>query len=162
MAKQIATAIENGKLTVTVQGYEPFVFDPAKLNPEIRLHAMLHGGKQKLVDSASLPNGATLAEKYAAIKETFDRITSPDGTWNKGGSGDGSQPSGLLFRALCRKYPEKAPEAIRAWLDGKDKTAQAALRKTPAIAAIIETIKAESAKTSGIDSNDLLYELDEI
>lgn len=162
MAKQIESKIENGKLTVTVLGYAPFVFDPAKLNSEILLHATLHGGKQKLVDSASLPNGATLAEKYAAIKETFDRITSPDGTWNKGGSGEGSQPSGLLFRALCRLYPDKPVDKLREWLDGQDKQKQAALRKNPKIAAIIETIKAENAKTTGINSDDILADLDAI
>jgi hypothetical protein len=160
MAKVIETKIENGKLIVTVAGYPEFVFDPAKLNPEILLHATLHGGKQKLVDSASLPNGATIAEKYAAIKETFDRITAPDGTWNKGGNGDGSQPSGLLFRALCRLYPDKPTDKLKEWLDAQDKQKQAALRKNPKIAAIIETIKAESAKDGGINSDDLLSDLD--
>lgn len=154
--------IENNTLTIAVEGKEPFVVDSTKLEDTIYRHAVLHGLKQKLVDSASLPAGATLTEKYLAIKETFDRITGDDPTWNKGGDGQGSAPSGLLFKALCRKYANKTPEALRAWLDKQDKSKQAALRKNPEIAAIIEEIKAESIKTAGIDTTSLLSELDEL
>jgi hypothetical protein len=165
MAKAIESKIDltAKSLTITVAGYNPMTIDLNLLNnQEILTMATLHGFKQKLVDSASLPNGATLAEKYDAIRETFTRITAPEGTWNKQGEGASGQPSGLLFRALCRMYPGKTPDALRTYLDKLDKTQQAALRKNPKVAAIIETIKAESAKTTGIDSDNLLADLDAI
>lgn len=162
MAKQITSKIENGYLTIQVEGKEAMTIHHSHLSPEITIHAILHGCKQKIVDAAALPNGATLTEKYEAMREVFTRITAPDGTWNKQGEGASGQPSGLLFRALCRMYPGKTPEALRTYLDKLDKTQQAALRKNPKVAAIIETIKAESAKTTGIDSDNLLADLDAI
>lgn len=158
---QIKTQIADGKLIVTVDGFTPFVIGRDMVADSIAEYAMLHGFKQKLVDSASLPSGATLKEKYEAIGETFARLLNPAGTWNKQGEGNG-QPTGLLFKALCRLYPAKTQEALRAYLDKLTKEQQAALRKNPKIAPIIETIKAESAKTTGVDSDSLLSELDEI
>ena len=132
MAKAIISIIDIDAqtLTIKVDGKGEFIVRVYEVDQAIKLHATLHGFKQKLVDSASLPSGATLTEKYEAIKETFDRITAVGGTWNKGGEGN-SQPSGLLFKALCRLYPDKTTEALRAWLDKQDKAQQAALRKNP-------------------------------
>jgi hypothetical protein len=53
-------------------------------------------------------------------------------------------------------YPGKTPEALRAFLDGKTKSECAALRATPKIAAIIDTLRAPSGD---IDTDDLLSEL---
>lgn len=161
MARIIKTSIEDGKLTISMDGFAPLSLTPAILNEANQAYAILHGCKQKICDAAALPKGATEAEKYAAMREVYERITSPEGTWNKQGEG-AAFPSGLLFKALCRLYDNKSPEDIRAFLDKKDKKEQAALRANPKVAAIIEEIKAESARDTGIDADSLLSELEDI
>ena len=135
----------------------------SELSGEIQHHAMLHGLKQKLVDAAALSRNpdtgrsATIDDKYTAVREVYDRLLA--GNWNKGrGDGGSSGNGGLLFRALCQMYPNKPPEALRAFLDGKTKSECAALRATPKIAVIIDTLRASSGD---VDADDLLAELGE-
>jgi len=131
------------------------------LSDTIILHATLHGLKQKLVDAAAISRNpdtgrsATIDDKYTAVREVYDRLLS--GSWNKGRADGGSSGSGgLLFRALCQMYPGKTPEALRAFLEGKTKAECAALRATPKIAAIIDTLRAPSGD---VDTDGLLSEL---
>lgn len=137
-----------------------------QLDADIRAYATIHGLKQKLVDAAALSRNpdtgrsATIDDKYLAVREVYDRLMA--GQWNKNrGDGTGTGVGGLLFRALCRLYSGKTPEQIRAFLDGKTKEEQSALRKNPRVAAIVETIKAESAKTTDVDSDDMLADLED-
>ena len=134
-----------------------------ELSNDIRHAALLHGLKQKLVDAAALSrisetgHSATIDDKYNAVREVYDRLLA--GNWNKGrGDSSSTGNGGLLFRALCQMYPSKTPEALRAFLDGKTKSECAALRATPKIAAIIDTLRAPSGD---IDTDDLLSELGE-
>lgn len=168
-------ARENATITVTItddqhamvlafaNGAEIRV-NRADLSEEILRHAVMHGLKQKLVDAAALSRNpdtgrsATIEDKYNAVREVYDRLMA--GQWNKG-RGDGTGTGGLLFRALCRLYSGKTPEQIRAFLEGKGKEEQAALRKNPRVAAIIETLKAESAKITDVDSDDMLADLED-
>lgn len=131
----------------------------------LEAEALMHGLKQKLVDAAAISRNpdtgrsATTEDKYNAVREVYDRLLS--GQWNKqreGGTGGSS--GGLLFRALTRLYSAKTPEQIREFLDGKTDAEKATLRKLPAIAAIIEQLKAESVKTNGIDGAALLAGLE--
>jgi hypothetical protein len=161
-AIQTTIDIEAGTLSIQTDAGVIFV-NIHELNREIINHATLHGLKQKIVDAAALPNGATITEKYTAMQEVYGRLTNKEEpTWNKGaGSGNGGS-GGLLFRALCRLYPTKTPEAIKGYLDKQDNKKQAALRKDPKVSAMIETVRAEGIKTTGIDAEELLNELDEI
>lgn len=135
------------------------------LQPHIIADALMHGLKQKLVDAAAIPrnletgHSATLSDKYNAVKEVADRLVA--GSWNKA-AGDGSTGSGgLLLRALFRHYKEEKPMPVLiAYLEKKTDKEKAAMRKIPAIAAIIEQIKAESTDTKGVDAENLLEELD--
>lgn len=166
-AKAIATEITGGLLTITFGNGEQITVNPAALSPEIREAAMLHGLKQKLGDAAAISRNpdtgrsASLDDKIAAVREVFDRITAPDGTWNKiRESGDGSGNGGLLFRALCNLYAGKrTPEQITAFLAGKTDAEKAALRKTGPVAAEIERIR-PAPKDAG-NGEDLLAELGE-
>lgn len=130
----------------------------------IRLHAMLHGLKQKLVDAAAISRNpdtgkaATPEDKWAAVMEVFQRITGENPTWNKTREGGGGA-GGLLMRALCRMYPAKTPDAIREYLDAKTEAEKTALRKNPKVAEMIETIRAESGKAANVDTDELLNEL---
>lgn len=139
------------------------------LSPAILDYAIMHGIKQKCVDAAAISRNpdtgksATVADKWAALMAVATRIVGPDGQWNATrGEGDGTSGAGLLFRALIRMYPAKSPEQLREFLAGKGKSAQAALRKNPRVAAIIEEIRAERADDGDeVDTNAMLDELGE-
>ena len=134
-----------------------------KLTDEVRNAALFHGLKQKLVDSAALSRdpktgkSATPAEKMAAVLETAANLAS--GIWNTRGTGDGPS-DGLLVTALCEMQPKKDPAKIREWVGGQDKAAQAALRANPKVAAIIARINTERAAAKGIDTDNLLRDLE--
>lgn len=133
-----------------------------ELTTEMQHTAMLHGLKQKLVDAAAISRNpdtgrsATIDDKYNAVKEVYDRLLS--GQWNKNRE-SGAVKGGLLFRALCRFYPDKTPEAIRTFLEAKTAEQKTALRKVPKIAAIIATLKDDDTDTDGVDTDALLDEL---
>lgn len=136
------------------------------LTPEILAQAALHGLKQKLVDAAAISRNpdtgkpASPDDKWAAVMEVYERITSPGGTWNKTREGGAGGSGGLLFRALVRMYPAKTPDALREYLDGKTDAEKTALRKNPKVAAVIDEIRAESGKAGAVDTDELLGELE--
>ena len=150
--KQLTIEFSNGQTIYVWLG---------ELNSTIMEQSTLHGLKQKLVDAAAISRNpdtgrsATIDDKYNAVREVYDRLLA--GSWNKGrGDGGSTGNGGLLFRALCQMYPNKTPEALRAFLDGKTKSECAALRATPKIAAIIDTLRAPSGD---VDTDGLLAEL---
>jgi hypothetical protein len=151
-AGTLSIVTDAGTITVTIGELEKGIIN----------HATLHGLKQKIVDAAALPNGATITEKFTAMQEVYARLTGDEPAWNKGAGAGNGGTGGLLFRALCRLYPTKTPDAIKGYLDKQDNKKQAALRKDPKVSAMIETVRAEGIKTTGIDAGELLNELDEI
>jgi hypothetical protein len=136
----------------------------SELSLDIQAMCMMHGLKQKLVDAAAISRdpetgrSAGIAEKYQAVMAVVERLSA--GEWNLPREGGGS--GSLLFKAVCRVYGSKAPEALKAWLDGKTDEQKKALKLNPTIAAAIAEIQAEAIKDSDIDSDDLLNEIDEI
>lgn len=149
-------------MTLTFGNGSELRLELGQLTADIATQAMWHGLKQKLVDAAAISRdpdtgrSATIADKYDAVREVYDRLLA--GEWNKtreGGGGSG----GLLLRALVIAYPNKTREALIAYLDGKSKVEQAALRKTAKLAAIIDELRVASA--GDIDTDELLGELDD-
>jgi frataxin-like iron-binding protein CyaY len=163
--RAIEVTIVNEQLTLTFGNGEVLVVHGHELSHEMRVAAMMHGLKQKLVDAAAMSRNpdtgraASLEDKFNAVKEVFDRITGTNPTWNKLAGGGGGGGGGLLLRALMSLYG-KPKEAMEAWLDKKTDAEKAALRKNPKIAAKILELQAASGKTNGIDANDLLAELE--
>ena len=144
---------------------ETLTISETMLSTAIQRMAIVHGLKQKLIDAAAIsrdPNtgkSATPADKWAAVRAVYDRLLA--GQWNAArGEGTGAG-NGLLFRALVRLYPAKTADQLRAFLDGKTKAEQAALRANPKVSAIIEEIKAEQAKGGDVDTDALLDELED-
>lgn len=133
------------------------------LTPAIATYAMIHGLKQKLVDAAAIScnketgRSATIDDKYAAVREVYERLLS--GEWNATREGGGNV-GGLLYKALCRLMTAKTPEEIKTWLDGKTDKEKAALRANPKVAAIIAEIQAEKPDVEAIDTDALLGELE--
>ena len=159
-----ATVESDGALVLAFRHGEVLRLHPELLNPEIQRAAMLHGLKQKLVDAAAISRdtatgrAATIATKYDAVKEVFDRITGAGGAWpawNKPRAGGAGGQGGLLARAIAR-YKNVPVEAAKAYLDRLTDAQKQALRVDPRIATIINELRLESAKPAGIDTDALL------
>jgi hypothetical protein len=152
-------------LTVTFANGKDLSVDVLNLSPEIQRAAMLHGIKQKLVDAAAIARNtetgasATIDDKYSAVKSVFDRVTAPNGTWNKEREAVASNASGntLLVRALMR-MTGKDKDYVDDFLSAKTKEQRAALKKNPRVLAIIAELQAASAP-GDIDTDELLGEL---
>lgn len=159
-------AADHSALTLAFAHGEVLTIRAADLSPTIIAMAVMHGLKQKLVDAAAISRNtetgraASVADKYDAVREVYDRLLS--GEWNKRREGGAGGSGGLLFRALCRMYDgKKTPDDIRAFLDAKTDAEKAALRKNSKVAAIIEEIRAESAKGDAADADELLAGLED-
>ena len=169
MANFIETAVAGNVLTLSFANGEALVVDATQLTPEIALAATLHGLKQKLCDAAAISRNpetgrsATIEDKFAAVREVFDRITSADGTWNKtreGGAGGNS--GGLLFRALCVIYEGKrTPAQITEFLAKLNDADKAALRKQPRVKTVIDELRPASADDAATSLLDELGNLDD-
>ncbi len=155
----ISAIIAGNVLRLDFSNGETLSVDAGTLSDDIVRQGLMHGLKQKLVDAAAIVRNpdtgrsATVADKFDAVKEVYDRLLA--GEWNK--TREGGPTGGLLLRALMT-FQGKDRETVKAWLDTKTDDQKAALRKNPKIAAIIATLKPEP-KTEGIDTDALLDEL---
>ena len=161
-AAAVSATIENGTLILTFGNNDDLTLtvSPGNLSAGILHAAILHGLKQKLVDAAAISRNldtgasATIVDKYDAVFEVYQRITSPDGTWNKI-RGDGTANSGILIRALMALY-DKPKAEIEAFLSTKTDDQRKALRDNPKVAAKMAELRAAG---SDIDSDEILNEL---
>lgn len=158
-------APDHSSLTLAFAHGESLTIRAADLSQTIIAQAIMHGLKQKLVDAAAISRNtetgraASVADKFDAVKEVYDRLLS--GEWNKRREGGAGASGGLLFRALCRMYDgKKTADDIKAFLEAKTDAEKAALRKNSKVAAIIEEIRAESAKGDAATGDDLLADLE--
>lgn len=156
-------------VTFTVEGQSPIQIRLNELSTEIRAQAMIHGITQKISDAAALGKDATPADKYAAMLAVAERISSPNGSWNKrNGEGSESAPSGLIFRAFYQfavdraeamKKPIPAESVVRELYDSKTRSEQLAIRKIPEVAAIMERMKGDKLAKSAPDADALLADI---
>ena len=157
----ITATIEGMMLTFTGDNGRVLTVDARTLSTSILDAAIMHGLKQKIGDAAAISRNpetgrsASTDDKFDAMVEVVKRLELDH--WNKPReAGDGTGAGGLLFKALCRVKADKTPAEVKAYLEGRTKEEQAALRKVPVIAAAIDAIRAESAKAAGIDGEALL------
>ncbi len=155
--RDISCKIDGNILTIAFRNGKQIIVDRAAMADEINTIATMHGYKQKIVDGAAMGQGATIEEKFEACEEIYNRLL--DGEWNKRRE-SGEPRGGLLFTALCRAYPQRTPEQIREWLNGKSRKDQNAMMENSRIRPHIDAIRAEMAKNVATD--DLLDELDEL
>lgn len=160
----ISATINGNTLALTFVSGETLTMHGDALNSDVQQYAMMHGLKQKLVDAAAISRNpetgraATVEDKYQAVKAVFDRLLG--GQWNATREGGGNA-GGLLAQALTRMYAgRKTAEDIKAFLAEKSDAEKTALRKNPRVAQIIEDIRAEQGKAAGIDTDELLGELE--
>lgn len=157
----VTAAIDGMVLSFTGDNGRVLTIDARTLSTSILDAAIMHGLKQKVGDAAAISRNpetgrsASTDDKFDAMVEVVKRLELDH--WNKPReAGDGAGAGGLLFKALCRVKSDKTPAEVKAYLDGRSKEEQAALRKVPVIAAAIDAIRAESAKAAGIDGEALL------
>jgi len=153
-------------VTVTFANGKDLAIDTATLSPEIQRMAMMHGIKQKLVDAGAIARNtetgasASIEDKYAAVREVYERLTSPNGTWNKERGGGESKSTGgtnnLLIRALMQ-MTGRDKDYVDQFLSAKTKEQRAALKRNPRVVAIIAELQA--AKAGDVDTDALLGEL---
>lgn len=155
----ISAEVNDTQLILTFSNGKELRLSANELSSDIRTAAMMHGLKQKLVDAAAIArnpdNGqsATIEDKVNAVCEVFERITSPDGTWNKvRGDGTGPVKGGMLLRALIAIFG-KTEEETRALLDSCSDDEVKALRDSPKVQAKIAEFKRANSK---IDVDALL------
>lgn len=158
----IETVVNGDKLTLKFSNGAEIFVDPAALSESIKEAAMIHGFKQKLCDAAAMSRDpetgkpATVEQKFAAVKEVYDRLFS--GEWNA--TREGGQSGGLLYRAMCKLYEgRKTPEYIKEWLDAKTDAEKKGLRENKKVAKIIESLRPVDKKAAAIDSDALLADL---
>lgn len=163
----IATTINDaGHLVIAFSNGESFNVNPMALHESIITQAILHGLKQKLVDAAAISRNtetgasATVADKIAAVREVYERITDAEApSWNAVREGGGNS-GGLLYRALVKFYEGKRDATeVKTWLDARTDAEKTALRKNPKIAAIIAEIQAAKPEVAKVDTDALLADL---
>lgn len=158
--------LDNGIVYFTFSNGRELTVRLWELRDNIRLQGLAHGIKQKIVDATAIARdpatgrSATVADKYEAAKAIFDRITSPEGTWNAIREGSGGNV-GILVRAMIQFYANrgeaKTAEEIKTFLASKSSDEVAALRVNPKISTIITALQAKKVKD--VDSDALLDEL---
>lgn len=161
----IGAEIVGDTLTIMFSDGRVLELDAAKCDSEIRQTAMMAGFKSKLVDAGAISRNTTtgasasLADKYDAVKEVYERITAIGGAWNvgrKAGEGTGGT-DGLLRRAIM-ELKGKDAATVTAYLAGKTPDERKALKKNPKVAAIMLRLASEQADST-IDTDALLDEI---
>ena len=157
--------INNPSVTLAFSNGKSIKIHASDLTVELAQTAMMHGLKQKLGDAAAIARNpdtgrsATIDDKYNAVREVYDRLIA--GQWNKVREG-GAPTGGLLLRALCVMYPDRAVDALKAFIAKKTDTEKAALRATARVATIIAELKANDAKNAPpVDEEALFAGLDD-
>lgn len=158
-------------LTFRAATGESFAIDLEALSDDARRNAVAFGVARKVTNAAALDAGATVGEKWAAVKEVATRLGA-GGDWNAAGrasGGTGGGASGLVILALARVYGTdvaKAEDTIARTMAKKGIDRKAAIKLwggTDKIAAMVATIQAEraAAKAAGasVDADELAAEL---
>lgn len=155
LAVGVKFAFRNGKT---------FQLLATELSSEMQAECTAHGIKQKIGDAAAIPRdtktgrSATIDEKADASYAVYSRLL--EGSWNAEREGGGG--TSLLYKAVCRVYSKKSPEALKTWLESKTDAEKAAMKKNPDIAKAMLAIQTEAVRTEGVDEKKLMAELDNI
>lgn len=154
----VAADIDGSTLTLTFANGDILRVYADTLTQAMRDAAIMHGLKQKLVDAAAIARNpdtgasATIADKYNAVREIFDRITSPEGTWNKiRGDGTGSNTGGLLLRAMAA-LTGRSLEETQGILDALSDDEVKALRASPKVQVKMADFRKPKATNVDVDA----------
>lgn len=140
----------------------------AQVSEANKVRAVVHGFTQRCSDRAAISRDtktgkpASAKDKFDAIDELVQHYNSGAEVWStaREGGGGPSAETGLLITALCEHYPKKTRDELTLWVRKRSATERMALCEEPNIKAIIERLRAETAKDIKVD--DLLSELNDV
>jgi hypothetical protein len=168
MAKAITTTTNLDAMTVTFSFQDGHAITATTIGLDATIidRLALHGLKQKLADAMAIPcdtvtgKSASLTDKRQAAEKVWNNLL--EGSWGITREGSGEPKGGYLFTALVELYQgKKTVEDVQKFLAGCDKKKQAALREDKRVKPIIDRLKAERAKATDIDTDELLAGLED-
>ena len=148
MAKKIVN-VENQTVVFQFDNAGEVTFDLAKCSDEMKLQLMLHGASQKIGDSYASAKSATADLDIDPAEWSREQAAAQvqnlyDGDWTVRGTGTGTGVTDLAV-ALAEASGQPLEECVEV-LATKDKDEKAALRKHPAIEAILARLRRERAE----------------
>lgn len=164
------SAMDDGRIKFDLKGAGEIVFDPAKASAANRKHAEFHGWKQRLSDAAALSrdttNGqaASVADKFAAIKDLAEWYMEGGEEWARTGGGEGGKSITLEAIAKVKAIPyEQAEAEVTAFAAkkyaGDTKKALAFLRQGQRVMEAMDAIRKERTPAAKLDADAALAEL---
>lgn len=161
---------EDGTLTFNVLGAGLIVFDPTKADQSNRLHAELHGWKQRISDAAAISRDeetgkpASPQEKLDAMRELVAHYESGLAEWSRVGQGGGGKS--LTIEAIASikgiEY-DQAEEYVADFAAkkyaGDTKKALAFLRTGSRVAEKMEEMRKARMPAPKVDADAALDEL---
>ena len=161
----IKTTIDTSARTITFTPSTgtPYVFDVAKMHPDMREYAILHGMKQRLGDNAALSTKdgvkPTDEDKMAAIRSLGSHYESGSAEWNTRTAGaPRAVVGGIVLRAVAA-IQEVTVEEMRARIKTLAERKQTTERKLLNALAIRPDVIAKVAElTPADDSSDTLVD----
>jgi hypothetical protein len=142
-------------------------FEAKRASEAKRHYAMLFGFNQTIGDQAALTQGATLSEKFSAMRERAEFLMKdPTDQWS---TGRGPSESSLLFRAMTEAYAWTSEE-VQKWITGQKEKAkelkitwatyQSKLLASKKLAEIVDKLRSEEIDSVQVDTDAIFSELD--
>lgn len=121
-----------------------FRLDANKVNPALHRYAILDGLKDSIRDAGALGADASMAKKFAAMRERAEYLESGADTWarNARETGEGT----LLFKALMRQDPTRDEAKISAFVRKLDRTTRDKMLNDERLSSIVAELRAELGK----------------
>ena len=139
-----------GTVTFTAASGDFAIIHLARLHPDNRAYAALHGLKQKCGDAAALGMGTSDAAKLDAIRGVIAHLESGSADWNmRGGGADSAVFEALLAAGLVKDSPESRAK-VRALTPAQ----RTALAMREDVKPHYDAILAERGKA--VDTDELL------
>ena len=165
----ITTAIDGDAMVFAVTGVGELRLNTLMLNAEVKQRALLHGMKQRIIDSAAIPcdnitgKPATPQQKYEAMRALVEHYNSGTSDWNIArGEGGERAAGGITLKAVA--MVQGVDEALmRKRIEGlaerKGLTAKGILASLAKSPDVIRTIAEIRAKAANVDADGLLDEV---
>lgn len=127
-----------------------------KVNPALHRYAILDGIKDSVRDAGALGADATLAAKFAAMRERAEYLESGADSWARGGreAGEGT----LLFKALMKEKSSRDEAKTLAYVRSLPRGTRDKMLASDRLADIVRDLRAEMGKS--VDLTETWAELE--
>lgn len=152
--KKVNATVTGTSIQLEFADGEVQVFDLATLGDDMKTALLVHGGKQKIVDSFSgVKELAACRDRSAGV---WEALTA--GKWTTRVAGEGGPRITLLAEAIA-KVQGLSVEDAREKIELLDEDTRKAVRAHPQIKAAMADIKAERARVKADEQNAEVPEL---